>query len=74
MNELNILTDAGRLSHPLFSVEGNVVSYQKEHIMEKITNGSLTWENSIMGFGKKIEIDITENNIARQVPGSPGGS
>jgi DNA-directed RNA polymerase II subunit RPB2 len=59
MNELNILTDAGRLSHPLFSVKGNVVSYQKEHVMEKITNGSLTWENSIMGFGKK-KVDVNQ--------------
>ena len=67
MNELTILTDAGRLSHPLFPVTDNDVSYQREHVMEKIGNGSLTWEDAIMGFGKR-KIDIDQYNKELYLP------
>ena len=51
--ELSILTDAGRPSHPLFHVNGNVISYQQDVIMDKIESNSLTWEECITGLAKK---------------------
>ena len=55
MQELSILTDAGRPSHPLFSVNGNTVSYQKENVMDMIAADTLKWDDALLGFGKKKE-------------------
>ena len=51
--ELIILTGAGRLSHPIFHVNGDVISYQRDNIMNKIADDSLTWKESITGDKKK---------------------
>jgi len=62
--ELLILTGAGRLSHPVFHVKGNNVSYQQENIMDKIANDDLTWKEAITGTRKKKEsIDINSDKI-----------
>jgi len=60
-SELIVLTDGGRACHPLFHVEGDKVSYQSDKIMDKITNNTLTWSESILGFAKKKK-DITIDN------------
>ena len=60
--ELSILTDAGRPSHPLFHIEGNVISYQKENVMNKIASNSLTWYEAIMGLAKKKKPVLTTSN------------
>ena len=61
-NELSILTDAGRPAHPVFHVNGNIVSYQTDNIMDKLENNSLTWENAIMGLAKKKQIVKTNTD------------
>jgi len=65
--ELSILTDAGRPSHPLFHVDGNVISYQKENVMNKIASNSLTWYEAIMGLAKKKQhVSTTSNHIYKK--------
>jgi DNA-directed RNA polymerase II subunit RPB2 len=54
--ELLILTGAGRPSHPVFHVNGNVISYQTDDAMDKIANNDLTWKEAITGIRKKKEI------------------
>jgi DNA-directed RNA polymerase II subunit RPB2 len=62
--ELSILTDAGRPSHPLFHVNGDVISYQKDNVMDKINSNSLTWTECITGLAKKKkEIEYNSNYI-----------
>jgi len=64
MKELIILTGAGRPSHPVFHVDGDTLSYQKDRVMDLIANGKLTWKEAITGITKKKEdIDIYSDKI-----------
>ena len=64
MNELVILTGAGRPSHPLFHVDGDTISFQKDNVMDLIASDSLTWKQAITGISKKKEeIDIYSDKI-----------
>ena len=60
-NEIHIWTDAGRPCHPLFPVNKDKVSWQRDSVVEKIIAGDYTWEQTILGFGKKKR-EITTNN------------
>jgi DNA-directed RNA polymerase II subunit RPB2 len=64
MNELIILTGAGRPSHPVFHVNGDTISFQKDNIMDLIASDKLTWKEAITGVGKKKEdINIYSDKI-----------
>ena len=55
-NELNLFTDAGRLSRPIYYVEDKQISFQRgKEFMEKIKMGKFSWEQAISGFKDKIE-------------------
>ena len=63
-NEIHILTDAGRPCHPLFHVNGNTISFERDDILEKIDSNRLTWNECLIGTAKKsVSIDYTNNNI-----------
>ena len=63
-NEIRILTDAGRPCHPLFHINGNSYSFEKDDILDKIDAKTLRWNECLMGTAEKsIKIDITNNNI-----------
>ena len=63
-NEIHILTDAGRPCHPLFHINGNSYSFEKDKILDMIENKTLRWNDCLMGTAKKsIQIDITNDNI-----------
>ena len=61
-NELHIQTDAGRPCHPLFHVEGNRISYEKEQILEKLAAGTLSWRECVVGTAKTSVITTVNNN------------
>ena len=61
VNEIHIWTDAGRPCHPLFPVYGNKVSYQSDYIIDKILDKNYTWNEAVMGFGKKNK-EIKKDN------------
>jgi len=64
MKELIILTGAGRPSHPVFHVDGDTISFQKENVMDLIASDTLTWKQAITGIGKKKEeLDIYSDKI-----------
>jgi DNA-directed RNA polymerase II subunit RPB2 len=60
-NEIHVWTDAGRPMHPLFPIYEDKISYQSDYIIEKILSQKFTWEESVMGFGKK-KLEISKDN------------
>jgi len=77
-NEIQIYTDAGRLTRPLYYIERH--SYSKEHgqkhvknkksferknVVELFKSGSINWEQIVSGFGKKQDMNfsIKENKL-----------
>ena len=70
-NEIIICTDAGRPMRPLFYIANGGVSYERENVMEKYQNNTITWDNIIYGFGassrsalkEDCNITVTEKSI-----------
>jgi DNA-directed RNA polymerase II subunit RPB2 len=62
-NEVNIYTDAGRLTRPIYYIENNKVSYERGSFVESLDKGKITWEEIISGFMKKSDDNFnTKNN------------
>ena len=60
-NEIIISTDKGRPMRPVFyALSGDIISWGRDEIIQKIINKKITWQELIMGFHKKkhnINID-----------------
>jgi DNA-directed RNA polymerase II subunit RPB2 len=54
-NEVNIYTDAGRLTRPVYYIEDLKISYDRKEIRELLENGNITWEQIVSGFMKKSD-------------------
>ena len=52
-NEINIYTDAGRLTRPVYYIENNENSYDRKDVLEMIQEEKLSWEQIVSGFKKK---------------------
>jgi len=52
-NEVNIYTDAGRLSRPIYYIEKQKLSYERGSIKESFEKGTITWQEIVSGFMKK---------------------
>ena len=62
-NEVNIYTDAGRLTRPIYYIENSKVSYNRKEIIDLLNKGTITWEQIISGFKKKSDEKFyTKNN------------
>ena len=62
-NEVNIYTDAGRLTRPIYYIEDEKLSYQRGIIKESFEKNNITWEQIISGFMKKSDDRFnTKNN------------
>ena len=62
-NEINIFTDAGRLTRPIFYIDNGKISYERKKIMELLLEEKITWEQIISGFKKKADDNyLTKNN------------
>ena len=62
-NEVNIYTDAGRLTRPIYYIEDEKLSYQRGIIKESFEKNNITWEQIISGFMKKSDdMFNTKNN------------
>ena len=56
-NVFNIYSDSGRLIRPLYYIENNNVSYNKDYIIDLINSKTFTWSQLISGFGEKKELN-----------------
>jgi DNA-directed RNA polymerase II subunit RPB2 len=63
-NEVNIYTDAGRLTRPIYYIDDKKVSYERGDIVNALEKGDISWENIISGFMKKSDEGYhTKNNM-----------
>jgi len=54
-NEVNIFSDAGRLTRPIYYVEGRKISFDRPNIIEMIQSEKITWEQIVSGIKKKSD-------------------
>jgi len=52
-NEINIYTDAGRLTRPVYYIENNQKSFDRKDVLELIQEEKLSWQQIVSGFKKK---------------------
>jgi DNA-directed RNA polymerase II subunit RPB2 len=63
-NEVNIYTDSGRLTRPIYYISNNKLSYERGQIIKELEKGTINWEQIISGFLKKADENYhTKNNI-----------
>jgi DNA-directed RNA polymerase II subunit RPB2 len=60
--EILVYTDSGRLSRPVFYIEGNKPSFMKKEIIEKINKKNFNWDELIVGFAKKKDSNFKINS------------
>jgi DNA-directed RNA polymerase II subunit RPB2 len=62
-NEVNIYTDSGRLTRPIYYISNNKLSYERGQIIKELEKGTVNWEQIISGFLKKEDENYhTKNN------------
>jgi DNA-directed RNA polymerase II subunit RPB2 len=54
-NEVNIFSDAGRLTRPIYYVEGKKPSFERRDVIEMIQSEKITWEQIVSGIKKKAD-------------------
>jgi len=52
-NVINIYTDAGRLTRPIYYIESGKESFNRKEIIELLDKGTITWEQIVSGLRKK---------------------
>ena len=52
-NEINIYTDSGRLTRPVYYIDNNEKSYDRKDILELIQEEKLSWQQIVSGFKNK---------------------
>ena len=52
-NEVFIFTDSGRLTRPIYYIENNRISYQRENIFNGLRSSKITWEQIVSGLMEK---------------------
>jgi DNA-directed RNA polymerase II subunit RPB2 len=63
-NEIYIYTDAGRLSRPIYYIENSKISYERNHVVDGLDSGKITWEELVGGFLKKSDDNYySKNNV-----------
>jgi DNA-directed RNA polymerase II subunit RPB2 len=67
-NEVNIYTDAGRLTRPIYYIENQKTSYQRSVVKDLFEKGNITWEQIISGLMKKGDEKFnTKNNLLYEI-------
>jgi DNA-directed RNA polymerase II subunit RPB2 len=54
-NEVNIFSDAGRLTRPIYYVEGKKPSFDRPDIIQLIKSEKITWQQIVSGIKKKAD-------------------
>ena len=52
-NEINIYTDSGRLTRPIYYIDNNEKSYDRKGVLEMIQEEKITWQQIVSGFKSK---------------------
>jgi len=63
-NEINIYTDAGRLTRPIYYIEDGNLSFNRQDVTDLFTNGKITWNQITSGFLPKSDPNFSiKSNI-----------
>jgi DNA-directed RNA polymerase II subunit RPB2 len=64
-NEIQIYTDAGRLTRPIYYIDDIIPSFKKPKVREMLETNKLTWEMIVSGFNKKQDdhFNIYHNKV-----------
>jgi DNA-directed RNA polymerase II subunit RPB2 len=63
-NEVNIFTDSGRLTRPIYYVDSSDPSFNRKDIVEMMQNSKISWEEIVSGIKKKgVENFSTKSHI-----------
>ena len=61
--EVNIYSDAGRLTRPIYYIENDRLSFDRKSVKGDLDSGNITWEQIISGFMEKSDENFkTKNN------------
>ena len=58
-NEVNIYTDSGRLTRPIYYIDNGKESYNRKEVIDLLNKGTITWEQIISGFKNKTDESFT---------------
>jgi DNA-directed RNA polymerase II subunit RPB2 len=68
--EVNIYSDAGRLTRPIYYIENNRLSFNRKVIKDNLDSAKISWEQIISGFMDKSDENFkTKNNRIYNVEG-----
>ena len=54
-NEINIYTDAGRLTRPIYYIDNDEKSYDRKKVLDMIEEETITWQQIVSGFKEKTD-------------------
>jgi DNA-directed RNA polymerase II subunit RPB2 len=57
-NEINVYTDAGRLSRPIYYIEHGQESFNRKDVIDALNKGTITWEQIVSGIKKKADTNF----------------
>ena len=61
-NEVNIYTDAGRLTRPIYYMENEKESFNRREVIELFDSGKITWSQIVSGFKEKSDANYSFKN------------
>jgi DNA-directed RNA polymerase II subunit RPB2 len=63
-NEINIYTDVGRLTRPIYYIEDGKLSFNRQNVNDLFTDGTITWKQITSGFLEKSDPNFSiKSNI-----------
>jgi DNA-directed RNA polymerase II subunit RPB2 len=62
-NEINIFTDSGRLTRPVYYIENGKPSFSRKTVTELVMTEKITWEQIVSGLGKKPDFLFKANRL-----------
>jgi len=58
-NEIHIYSDAGRLMRPIYYIDKDGPSFQREEVVNLLNTNKLSWTNIVSGYGKKSDASFS---------------
>jgi DNA-directed RNA polymerase beta subunit len=67
-NVVNIYTDAGRLTRPVYYIDNNEKSFERKDVKEMILDEKISWQQIVSGFKKKdVELFNFKDNRVYEI-------
>jgi DNA-directed RNA polymerase II subunit RPB2 len=60
--EIHIYTDSGRLTRPIYYIENQKVSFERNEVEKLFIDGDITWQQIVSGFKEKNDVNYSIKN------------